>query len=99
MDESDQAKKIDFANASQAPKFFAHKVFLHLWRLSPLSQVQTPNQDQSSSNDDSGSLYTKACCTPYLSYNPGSCRFCACLKLDRRSSGGRGQGPDATPRS
>ena len=27
------------------PKFFAYKAFHHPWPLSPLSQVQTPNQD------------------------------------------------------
>ena len=43
---SDEAKKTNFANASQAPKF------QNSWPLSPLSQVQTPNQDQWPPDDD-----------------------------------------------
>jgi len=70
-----------FAEAVQAPKFLAQKPsFLHPHPLSPLSQVQTPNQDQWSSDndDDDGRLYTKPvvhaiCCTI-----PGSCGVCAC---------------------
>ena len=79
MGESEETKRINFAKACQ------ERLFLYRWLLSLLSQPQTHNQDQwSSDDDDDRGLYAKSRRTPYLSYNPGSWGFCALLGLDRR---------------
>ena len=72
MDENDEAKTY-FATLAKNPS----SSLLHPWLLSPLSQAQTPNQNQEPSDDDDWRLYAKTCRTRHPSYNPGSCGFCA----------------------
>ena len=61
-----------FAKAVQAPKFLAEKTLVPP-SIPTLTLIASPNtQDQwTSDDDDDGRLYTKARCTPYLTYNPG----------------------------
>ena len=76
------------------------KQFLVPPPLATFTLIANPNQDQWSSDDDDDDdrrLYAKSRRTPCLSYNPGSCRFCACLGIGVRSRGE--QGSDVASRS
>jgi len=84
---SDQAKKTSQTlvmhpkSSHKNPRSSTHSHF-HPYRK---SKYPTKTSGHSTTTTTMGIFSPETRRTPYLSYNAGSCRFCACLRLDRRS--------------